>query len=91
MRQFLEIVVPLVLPTALYFLFVITANRRAASAPGQPLWWRAVPWLWLATAGAALVAISLVAFALFGGAPPGTAYRPARLIDGKIVPGQLGN
>ena len=31
-----------------------------------------------------------VAFALFGGAAPGTAYRPARLIDGKIVPGQLG-
>ena len=91
MRQFLEIVLPLVLPTVLYLLYMITANRRAASAPGQPLWWREVPWLWLAVAGAALVAVCLGAFALFGGAAPGTAYRPARLIDGKIVPGQLGN
>ena len=91
MRQFLEVAFPLVLPTALYLLYMITANRRGASAPGQPFWWREVPWLWLATAGAALVAVCFVAFALFGGAPPGTAYRPARLIDGKIVPGQFGN
>jgi len=91
MRQFFEVVLPLVLPTALYLLYMITANRRAASAPGQPLWWREVPWIWLASAGVALVAVCLVGFALFGGAPPGTAYRPARLIDGKIQPGQFGN
>ena len=54
MRQFLEVALPLLLPTALYLLFMITANRRGASAPGQPFWWREVPWLWLATAGAAL-------------------------------------
>ena len=91
MRQFLEIVLPLLLPTALYLLYTIIANRRSPAVPGQPLWWREVPWLWLAAAGTALVVVCLVAFALFGGAPPGTAYRPARLIDGKIVPGQFGN
>jgi hypothetical protein len=91
MRQFFEIALPLVLPTALYLLYMITANRKAAAAPGQPFWWREVPWLWLAAAGAALVAVCLVALAVFGGAAPGTAYRPARLIDGKIVPDQFGN
>jgi hypothetical protein len=91
MRQFLEVAVPLVLPTALYLLYTIVATRRAPALPGQLLWWREVPWLWLAAAGAVLVAVCLVAFALFGGAAPGSAYRPARLIDGKVVPGQLGN
>jgi len=91
MRQFLEIALPLILPTALYLLYVAVANRRSPAAPGQPLWWREMPWLWLVAAGAALVAICFVALALFGGAPPGSAYRPARLIDGKIVPDQFGN
>jgi hypothetical protein len=90
MRQFLEIALPLMLPTVGYLIYVMVANRQAPSAPGQPSWWRELPWLWLLVAGAALVAISLGAVALFGGAPPGTAYRPARLIDGKIVPDQFG-
>ena len=37
-----------------------------------------------------LAAVCLVSLALFGGAPPGSVYRPARLIDGKIVPDQFG-
>ena len=90
MRQFLEIFVPLILPTVVYLLYVSVANRQAPSAPGQPSWWRELPWLWLLIAGAALVAVCLLALALFGGAPPGSTYRPARLIDGKIVPDQFG-
>ena len=90
MRQFLEIALPLMFPTVLYLLYVRVANQRAPSAPGQSSWWRELPWLWLLAAGVALVAVYLVGLALFGGAPPGSAYRPARLIDGKIVPDQFG-
>ena len=77
MRQFLEIFLPLILPTVVYLLYVRVANRQAPSAPGQRSWWRELPWLWLLGAGVALVAVCLVSLALFGGAPPGSVYRPA--------------
>ena len=91
MRQVLSIAVPLLLPTALYLGYMFAANRSSGPSTAQPDWWREVPWLWLASAGAALLAVSLVAFALFGGARPGTSYQPARLIDGQIEPGHFGN
>lgn len=85
MRQVLQIVIPLLLPTVLYFIYLRVARRRAgANAPTPD-----VPWFWLAIAGAALVIISLVGFSFTGGAPPGSHYEPAKVIDGKIVPGEF--
>jgi len=84
MRQALSILVPLLLPTAAYFLYLYAARRRRpAGAPG----WREVPWTWLAVAGGLLVGITFFAYALFGGADPGSVYKPSRLIDGRIDPG----
>lgn len=91
MRAVIEIVVPLLLPTALYLLYVAAARRRAAAAPGQPGWWREVPWTWLAISGTLLVVLSLFAASLFGGAKPGTPYEPARLENGVVEPGHFGN
>jgi hypothetical protein len=91
MRAILEIVVPLLLPTMLYLLYVAAARRRAAAAPGQAGWWREVPWTWLVISGALLVLVSLLAASLFGGALPGSHYEPARLENGVIEPGHLGN
>ena len=91
MRRFLEIAVPLLLPTALYLLYAVAARRRAALAPGQPGWWREVPWTWLAISGGMLAVLSLVAASLFGGAPPGSHYEPAKLENGVVEPGRLGN
>jgi hypothetical protein len=85
MRQFFQIVVPLLLPTLLYFLYLKLARRRAGGGNAPP----EVPWAWLGIAGAALVAVTLGAAALIGGAPPGSHYEPAKVIDGKIVPGQF--
>jgi hypothetical protein len=86
MRGALQILIPLLLPTAAYFLYVGFVQRRSgAGANTAP----DVPWTWLAVAGVALLAISLVAFTMFGGAPPGSRYEPAQLIDGKIEPGKL--
>jgi hypothetical protein len=91
MRAVIEIVVPLLLPTVLYLLYVAAARRRAATAPGQAGWWREVPWTWLAVSGTLLVLLSLFAATLFGGAVPGTHYEPARLENGVIEPGRFGN
>lgn len=85
MRQVLQILVPLLLPTALYFVYLKIARRRAT--PGAPT--PDVPWIWLGVAGAALLVISLAAVAVVGGAPPGSVYEPAKLIDGKIQPGHF--
>ena len=91
MRQVLSIVVPLVTPAALYVLYLLVAERRARAA-GQPArWWREMPWTWLGIAGGILVAITFTAYALFGGAEPGSVYKPPRLIDGKIEPGGFEN
>jgi hypothetical protein len=86
MRQFFSIVVPLLLPTVLYFLYMTTMRRRSTTAGGKGVW-EEVPWTWLGLAGAFLMAVTIGAFALFDGAEPGSEYRPPRLIDGKIEPG----
>jgi hypothetical protein len=44
---------------------------------------------WLAIGGAVLMAIALVAFIQFAGAPPGSKYVPAQVIDGVLVPGHF--
>jgi hypothetical protein len=87
LRKFLTIVVPLLLPTALYLVYLLAARRRAQTAGGKAGWWMEVPWAWLAVAGFVLMLISLAGYALFGGAEPGSEYRPARVIDGRIEPG----
>lgn len=88
MRQVLQIVVPLLLPTVAYFLYLAVVRRGAAAGSPPP---PPVPWVWLGVAGAVLLAVSLSAFALMGGAPPGSHYEPAKLIDGKIEPGHFSN
>ena len=85
MRQILQILVPLLLPTALYFLYLKMARRGSGAGAAAP----DVPWVWLGIAGAALLAVSLVAATLMGGAPPGSVYEPPKLIDGKIQPGHF--
>jgi hypothetical protein len=87
MRQVLQIVIPLLLPTVAYFLYLAVARRGAAAGNSPP----PVPWVWLGVAGAVLLVVSLSAFALMGGAPPGSHYEPAKLIDGKIEPGHFSN
>lgn len=88
MRVFLTIVVPLLLPTLVYVLYVYV-RRRAVGPQGQPAPELPLPWVWLSIAGAALAAVTFFAVAQLDGAPPGTHYEPAELIDGKIRPGRF--
>ncbi len=87
MRQVLSIMVPLVLPAALYVLYLYFAGRRARAGGETPALWQQVPWTWLGLAGVFLAIVTFTAYALFGGADPGSRYDPARLIDGEIKPG----
>lgn len=87
MRPFLETVLPFLLPSLIYFLYLYF-RRRAGGPQGQEI---DVPWAWLAGAGLALVAVTFAALALFGGAQPGATYHPAQVIDGKIEEGHFGN
>lgn len=87
MRRLLTILIPLLLPTLLYFAYFWLAQRRAAANPGAAAPAKDIPWVWLAAAGLLLLAVTLMATALFGGADPGSRYEPPRLIDGQVKPG----
>jgi Family of unknown function (DUF6111) len=86
-RVLLTIVLPLILPTALY-LFWVTALRRPSS-PGSEARWAALPWVWLAGAGVALLAIVLFVVTVHFGVPQQGVYVPPRWQNGHIIPGHI--
>ena len=85
MRQFFEIVLPLILPTVIYIGYMLLARPHPGSNVPALDW----PWLWLGVAGVALLILTLVAIALFGGAAPSARYQPAKVINGEIKPGHF--
>ena len=86
LRVFFTIVLPLLLPTALYLVWLRIAHR---SQQDGAVHWVALPWLWLAGAGALLLALVLFVVTVhFGTSTPGT-YVPPRWEDGRIVPGHV--
>jgi hypothetical protein len=81
MRQFFEIVLPLILPTVIYVAyFSVLRPRRAGGFPEMP-------WIWLGGAGVLLLAVTFLALTLFGGADPSARYLPPKVVNGQIVPG----
>ena len=89
MRAILQYVVPLLLPLAIYVSYVLIARRVQAGQGPLAAQLRQFPWVWLAIAGVALLAISLLAFNLTTGSDPGGTYVPPKLEDGKVVPGHM--
>ncbi len=90
LRFLLTVVVPLLLPTASYLLYILVVERRRARAEETRTpapWWVTAPWPWLVLGGAGLAALTLGVMALTGGAPPHSAYSPAHLEDGRLVRG----
>ena len=75
LRVLLTIVLPLLLPTVLYLLWVATLRpaRQSGMAP-----WTALPWVWLASAGIALLAIVLFVVTVHFGARQEGVYVPPR-------------
>jgi len=86
LRVLLTIVLPLLLPTALYVLWATAF--RPVRRNGAALW-RALPWIWLAGMGVALLAIVLFVVTVHFGAPQEGVYVPPRWVNGHIVPGHV--
>jgi hypothetical protein len=80
------IIVPLLLPTFLYLLWLV-AVRHLPLASAAP--WRALPWPWLAGAGLVLAAAMLYAVGTRVGGMGQGVYVPPQWIGGKIVPGHV--
>ena len=76
------------LPWVLYGLYVVYARRRARLAGQAGPGFEHTPWFWLTVSGLLLAIAGFAYLAATGGAPPDSAYQPARVIDGKVVPGQ---
>jgi len=85
-RVFLTIILPLVLPTALYDVWMATVGRADGGASASA--WRDPPWVWLAGAGIVLAAAVVVAIVQFGSNGEGT-YVPPHVENGVIVPGHV--
>jgi Family of unknown function (DUF6111) len=83
LRVFATIVLPLLLPTALYLLWVMMADR---SRRGGPMRWAALPWVWLIGAGTVLLIVVLVVVNLHFGSSQTGVYVPPRYERGQIVP-----
>lgn len=84
MRILLQYLLPLLLPTLIYFLWVRMNKRRIASRSID--WVHEGPWFWLILAGVALMAASLVFVALTGGVEPGSRIIAPTYKDGRVVP-----
>ncbi|MBL8698469.1 MAG: hypothetical protein JNK67_08855 [Alphaproteobacteria bacterium] len=90
-RLLVEFVVPLLLPTALYGLWVAWASRRAAAANEEATaTWRNAPWLLLGGLGIALAIVAVIGSGLGnGGGDIRGTYVPPKVVDGKVVPGHV--
>jgi hypothetical protein len=83
LRVLATIILPLLAPTALYLL-ALAALRRLARVR-----WRSMPWVWLAGAGATLLAIVLFVVGVHFGARQQGIYVPPQWRNGRIVPAHI--
>ena len=86
LRVLLTIVLPLVLPTALYLLWVRTTKWEEG---GGAMRWGALPWLWLAGTGVVLLAVVLYVVTVHFGTSEQGVYVPPRYEGGHVVPGHI--
>jgi hypothetical protein len=81
LRPFIFEAVLFLLPFLAYAFYLLLRGKSGFSLRG----WEAAPLLTLLAASVLCVAAGLALFAHYGGAPPGTAYIPAHMENGKLV------
>jgi hypothetical protein len=86
-RVFLTIILPLLLPTAIYVLWAVGFGRAEL---GGGTAWRGLPWTWLIAAGVALALAVVGLVVQFSGTSGGTYVAP-HVENGRIVPGHFIN
>jgi hypothetical protein len=80
-RVFLTIIVPLLLPTALYATWRVLAGKRI-NVPKM--------WIWLTVSGLVLASLTLVLLSVDFGEPKNGQYVPPHVSDnGVVVPGHI--
>ena len=86
LRVLLTIVLPLLVPTALYlgWLYVAQWSGRDGAVGGA-----ALPWLWLAGAGLLLLVLVLYLVTVHFGTPLTGTYVPPRWENGRIIPSHI--
>jgi Family of unknown function (DUF6111) len=98
LRVFLTIVLPLLLPTAIYVAWLVAmqwsargSDRESAggAAQGEGVHWTALPWIWLAAAGVVLLVLVLLTVTVHFGEPETGTYVPPRYEGGRVVPGHI--
>lgn len=82
MRAVFEVLVPLLLPALVYWLYLRIQEKRGIGV-------REVPLSWLAVLGVLLLVISLGAGWLAGKEPPSGKYIPPSVVNGVVVPGHF--
>ena len=85
LRPVLTELVLFLTPFALYALFILAAKRGGLLDRTN---WPLSRVLWLLIVAFLLVIGSFIVLSQWGAVPPGSTYTPARMEDGKFVPGQ---
>ncbi len=88
-RVFLLYVLPILLPSAMYFCWVAFTHRKDKNEQTKVVLVREGPWFRLIFAGLALMIIGLIITAFSGGMPIEGQYQAPYTKDGKIVPGRM--
>ena len=88
-RVFLLYILPIVLPSVLYFCWLAFIHKGGEDGPDKTVLIREGPWFRLIFAGLGLVIISLFVTAFIGGMAPDGDYQAPYAKDGKIIPGQM--
>jgi hypothetical protein len=86
LRVVLTIALPFLLPTGLYLLWIGTLGSPQDSGA---ISWTAVPWIWLAGAGAVLLAIVLLVVTVHFGTSQEGVYVPPRWEGDRVVPSHI--
>lgn len=86
LRVVLTIVLPLLLPTAIYVAWLLTVQW---SSPGETVRWATLPWIWLGVAGVLLLGTVLVVVTVHFGEPETGRYVPPRYEGGRVVPSHI--
>ena len=81
-RVFFMYIIPIVLPSILFFCWATFIRKDAVLA-------RTGPWFSLLIAGLGLMVLGLAITAINGGTAPGGQYQAPYVKDGKIIPGQM--
>lgn len=88
-RIMLQYVLPLLLPAAIFLLWVVLTRQRAGSQETAMERLQRGPWFWLVVGGFVLMAAGLAYLGLTEGSKPGGTYQAPRYEGGRVVPGKV--